>query len=501
MAFYSILDKTEINHDVHTSSAYTYDLNLDQVIDKISKLWGQKLGKLYEYFPPDLDSILYRRGIYSDIIANDLYPKLCRFVELYGLYEKAAYQSGHVTVAIQTKYWHILSIVNYCEAFEYLYEILNRADIKSEGLKLLHDYLRDYLGSEAYLDFSTAAKAIKNEVSNLKLVLKYNGDKITITEGEVTPDMEDALTSVFNSSDRHMTNPFTTSDSLSALEIEIYLVLREIKTDLFTSIEKFYKKHEKFADPTLEKLNLELPFYLSFRKFELDMNKNGYTFSMPCTENDGTFYAKGLYDLALACVNIYDNKPVIRNDFEYRDGESFFVLTGPNQGGKTTFARSLGQLVFFAKMGLHVPALEAVVPYFEDILTHFSVEESSESGRGKLMEELIRLAPMMEGNKSNSFVIINELFTTAANYDASIMGKQVLAHFIENQCTGIYVTHIKELSEGHDNIVSLRAMLDENNIQSFRILRAPASEDACAINQINKYRLNYTQLRERLHLD
>ena len=501
MSFYSILDKTEFNHDVITSSAYIYDLNLDQVIQRIGTLWGQKMDKLYQYFPPDRDSVLYRRDIYTDILANDLYPGLCKFMEMYGLYEKAGYQSGHVTVAIQTKYWHILAIVNYCNAFEHLYDILDRADLKSEGLKLLHDYLKDYLGTEDYLALAGGAKKIKEEISNLKLVLKYNGDKITITEGEVSPDMENTLASVFNNTDNQMTNPFTSSDSLSALEVEIYLVLREIKTDLFTSIEKFYKKNEKFADSTLEKLNLELPFYLSFRKFELDMNKYGYSFSMPTTEDGSLFHAKGLYDLALACVNIFNNKPVIRNDFEYRNGESFFVLTGPNQGGKTTFARSLGQLVFFAKMGLRVPALEANVPYFEDILTHFSVEESSESGRGKLMEELIRLAPMMESSRGNSFVIINELFTTAANYDAGIMGKQVLAHFIDNNCTGIYVTHIKELSEGHENIVSLRAMLDENNIQSFRILRAPATEDACAINQINKYHLNYAELRERLHLD
>ena len=40
-------------------------------------------------------------------------------------------------------------------------------------------------------------------------------------------------------------------------------------------------------------------------------------------------------------------------------GERFFVLTGPNQGGKTTFARSLGQLVYFTRIGLDL--YEAVV--------------------------------------------------------------------------------------------------------------------------------------------
>lgn len=184
-------------------------------------------------------------------------------------------------------------------------------------------------------------------------------------------------------------------------------------------------------------------------------------------------YAHGLYDLALACAG----HKVVSNEMEFGWEERFYVLTGPNQGGKTTYARSLGQLVYFAKMGLDVPAVSAGVYRFTDILTHFSVEESIETGRGKLKEELTRLAPMMafqsggntrhengcseslygenfrgerthgenvccegfggensSGRPGKAFVIMNELFTTAANYDACIMGERVLKHFLTRDC-------------------------------------------------------------------
>jgi DNA mismatch repair ATPase MutS len=126
------------------------------------------------------------------------------------------------------------------------------------------------------------------------------------------------------------------------------------------------------------------------------------------------------------------------------------------------------------------------------------VEESVETGRGKLMDELVRLAPMMEEHKKGSFVVINELFTTAANYDAQIMGKRVLEHFIGLDCKGIYVTHLKELAENRGGVVSLRAMLNEHGIQTFEIRRGEAEDTACAANQVNKYRLAYEQLKERL---
>ena len=154
--------------------------------------------------------------------------------------------------------------------------------------------------------------------------------------------------------------------------------------------------------------------------------------------------------------------------------------------------------MYFTKLGLDVPADVANVHHFTRILTHFSVEESVETGRGKLKEELVRLKPMMQEQSDGAFVIINELFTTAANYDACLMGKKVLEHFIGDGCRGIYVTHLKELSEGTEGVVSLRAMLDENRIQSFRIMRQAADDSACAQNQVNKYQLTYEQLKERL---
>ena len=242
----------------------------------------------------------------------------------------------------------------------------------------------------------------------------------------------------------------------------------------------------------------EIRYYLSFYSFEREMKEKGCSFAAPGKALNGEIEVLGLYDLALACVNLQEDKPVVSNDFCYEKEDTFIVLTGPNQGGKTTFARSLGQLIYFTKMGLDEPAVSAVVSDFTRILTHFSVEESIETGRGKLKEELIRLKPMMQEHFQGAFVIINELFTTAANYDACIMGKKVIQHFIEQGCRGIYVTHLKELTQAHESVVSAKAMVDENKRQTFRVCRGEPLESAYAINQVNKYQLTYEQIMERL---
>ena len=144
-----------------------------------------------------------------------------------------------------------------------------------------------------------------------------------------------------------------------------------------------------------------------------------------------------------------------------------------------------------------MPAEFAEVPYYQNLWTHFSVEESVETGRGKLLDELVRLKPMMQKGQTNCFVVINELFTTAANYDANVMGKRVLEYFIGEHCKGIYVTHLADLSKACEGIVSLRAGVDANLVQTYQIERSEAKELAGANRQVEKYRLTYEQLKER----
>lgn len=533
MGFESILDKKEPVKGV-TRPAFFLDLNIDQILERITK-GDRGILEYFEYFPLDAECEGYRRDVYADIKENALYDALLTFNTIYNEFRDIENKKKSTRIDLQRPVWHFWGMEIYTRAITELKNSLENAKLTSEGFKELKILLETYTGTQDFILMSEKAAKLKADLLNLTVYANYENGRIQVTvedsnenksgaadsdkdrvsegngdkqisgenndedEYENIAEYEDFLEQICAVNEKEFVNPFAVTDELTSFEQEIVKIVAKKNPDIFKVAEKLFKETPEFEETVFSRLADELRFYLSYFEFEQKMIKAGFSFASPITTESQNICATGLYDLALACVNNEKGKPVISNDLAFEKNELFFVLTGPNQGGKTTFARSLGQLIYFTKIGLDVPAVSATVPYFSDILTHFSVEESVETGRGKLMEELVRLSPMMKEYKDNAFVVINELFTTAANYDAIIMGQNVLKHFLDEGCHGIYVTHLRELCDIDERIVGLSAQLDENGKQNFKIQKKSVDYEGCAKNQVEKYGLGYDKLVGRLN--
>ena len=505
MSFTSILDLGEAENGAKIKPAFFNDLNLDKVLDNIQYQWVSDIKTFYYYFPVDKKCEAYRRDIYSEVKKPQIFKALMDYVNCMRERKSAFDKKEQVEIELQKAVWHLWEIYYYCKAFENLNKNLKEANVKSDGFISLSEFLDNYESSPELSAMKEEAYALHDELCGFKLILTFENNIISLSEGKPGGEYEKFLDNAFHEHKEQLKSPFLESLHLSNLEVELINVFKKKNPEFFKKLVNFYEKYEIYADEILLRFDREIGFYLSFYKFQEKMQSAGFEFTKPTTDEEKELSATGVYDLALACTNMKIGKEVVANDMLYGKDEQFFVVTGPNQGGKTTFARSLGQLIYLAKMGLDVPAVSANIHYFSNILTHFSVEESIATGRGKLKEELDRLAPMMCAEYENAFVIINELFTTAANYDACIMGKRVLGHFIKQHCRGIYVTHLKELSEGNSSVVSLKALVEEhkeNNrtkaIRKYKILRSPAEDMGYADDLVDKHGLSYGQLKERL---
>lgn len=501
MAYFSILD-LEPPENVNASKVgFFWDLNLNQIIDVIQLQSPQyDISKMYYRFPADEACVEYRKKIYRDVKRTEVYECLRNFSERMRRMAAAENYRDTVKTALQRKAWHANAAYLYCAAVSDLQTALSGKDLQSEGLRRLSEYLEDCTKQEAFLRCRGEASAIQQMVEDFHLILSIEDNKVVITRGKGGGDYAKKLG--YDADERKLT-PFLNGPGMSPLEEAILDTFRRKNPEIFDRVEAFAESCSSFEDPVILQFEQEIQYYLAFWRFEEKMKELGFDFCAPGRDADREMEAEGLYDLALACANCARGRSVVSNDFVYREGERFFVVGGPNQGGKTTFARSLGQLVYFAGMGLDVPAVRANVPYFATLLTHFSAEESLGSGKGKLKEELTRLVPMMKEQAEGAFVIINELFTTAAHYDGCVMGKRVLTHFIEKGCMGIYVTHLKELGNSIEGVTALTAMLDgsRERKRTYKISREKLGDVGYAEDIVNKYGLTYQELHRRLMRD
>ncbi len=193
-------------------------------------------------------------------------------------------------------------------------------------------------------------------------------------------------------------------------------------------------------------LQTELAFYigcLNLHRRLLDLSAP-FTFPTASDANTLRFAGKDLYDICLALA--LNNRPV-GNEVE-ADGKSLIIVTGANQGGKTTFLRSLGLAQLMTQCGMFAPAAGLRVNVVKGLFTHFKREEDVTMKSGKFDEELSRMNTIVDALAPNALILFNESFAATNEREGSEIARQIVSALLEHSHKIVFVSHQYAFTHG-----------------------------------------------------
>jgi MutS domain V len=221
------------------------------------------------------------------------------------------------------------------------------------------------------------------------------------------------------------------------------------------------------------RLRTEVAFYLGCLNLHDELTKFGARTCFPVATPVGTprFECRDLRDAGLCMATV---KKVTGNDID-ADGKSLIVVTGANEGGKSTFLRSVGAAQVMMQAGMFVTARSFRANVRDGVFTHFKREEDATMTHGKFDEELARMNAIADHITPTSLLLCNESFASTNEREGSEIARGIVSAMIESGVKVIYVTHLYDLASSlyarHDPADAfLRAERRPDGARTFRLI-------------------------------
>lgn len=253
------------------------------------------------------------------------------------------------------------------------------------------------------------------------------------------------------------------------LQEDINHLTEETLDQILTIFQLYMQKMMTFYEHYCE----EISFYMGVVQFLKRMEELYITMKMPepkpMGSKDTSF--EQLFELSMA---IYSQKKPVGNSVTLENNR-MTLITGANQGGKSTFLRSYGISQVLMQCGMPVPASRFSAPIYAQVFTHFTRSEDEQLSNGRLSEELQRMSNMVNKTVPNSLFLLNESFASTTEKEGSKIAEGIINAFYEKNITTMMVTHLymlakKKYDEAREGSHFLVAERTESGTRTFKML-------------------------------
>lgn len=531
------------------SNEYIKDLNLELIFEEICSISSfsdfSNHKNIFFYPCSDLSTIRYRQSIIKELYENEKLFVTCKeFTFMLRDIQRKLKTANSSSDELKKKIYILQLYHEFQNNLRVFHGRFNKLASKNSIFGKLADYISAYARSEymaeevrrlgcllSRLDGLYSFEIILNKkeehqifsaavfdpedgadfckVNNGKgLNISTDGGLYKTAEGERRISFSDRLkaASEFILEDYDFDIRIYQDIDITALDKELQIRAVNKDPDILDEIDGCYLNHKDFFFYDFFNMADDLIFYISYIEFMRLYEEAGFYFTLPVHSADGRHISiEGAYDLSLG-INRYKSIKcynLVANSCSFDENNRIFILTGANQGGKTTYLRSIGIIQCMYQTGVYVPAASACLSVANQVYTHFSQADDAAVGAGRFEKELVLLQRILAEIKANDIFLLNEPFTSTQRSIAVVLLAHALLELGNKGSYGGMVTHFYEILKRlpASPYYSLVTLVNENESfceRTYRIEKRPADNKSHAGDIARKCGVGYTQLLENI---
>ncbi len=183
-----------------------------------------------------------------------------------------------------------------------------------------------------------------------------------------------------------------------------------------------------------------------------------YNYSRPnVSENYDIVIKNGRHPVV---ERIFSEMSFVPNDTIFdRDKCRFYLITGPNMAGKSTYIRQVGLIIIMAQIGCFVPADEADVGVVDKIFSRIGSGDKLVKGESTFLVEMKETVEIIKNSTERSLVILDEVGRGTSTFDGISLAWTIAEELIERDWMNkmknvaekgpktLFATHYLELAE------------------------------------------------------
>lgn len=410
----------------------------------------------------DIETAKYRQEIFRDL-EN---PKVReRFGNLLNNLGRLSYSSGNK--GISSGLSRLEDYIRVLENIPYF------SDVESRGLREVGEYLKKFKDSEDTAKIRELIDSLRN-VNGVEFKVSFNDslqpERMSVLELKTKPQKVSEESNEKPQKRNFFEKLFGTKqyEESMAQQIEesegdiLYKIDYDGKrklNDLGEIIDRFMSQQFSGAIDSympqingLTKLGDALQFYNGFIQYFDGLRKKEFDISLPTLlpKEERRTSIKGARNPQLIEAENNGNR-VIPNDIETNPDKNMYVITGPNNGGKTTYIKTVGLIQLMAQSGLPIPAISGEVSMVDGIYTHFVAPDDITKGEGRYRNELRRMKEIFEKATPYSLVLLDEPCGGTSYEEGQRQSLVLLDGFHKLSSATYFTTHMHPLTKEVDN--------------------------------------------------